>query len=46
MELMEHVYQAAGMSTADRALRGEVTGSLFGLLAHLEQLHRLAKEET
>jgi len=46
MELTEHVYQAAGMGTTDRALRGKVTGLLFGLLAHLEQLHRLVKEET
>ena len=37
MELTEHVYQAAGMRTADRALRGKVTGLLFGLLAHLEE---------
>jgi len=46
MELTEHVYQAAGMRTADRALRGQVTGLRLGLLAHLEQLHRLVKEET
>jgi hypothetical protein len=45
MELTEHVHEAAGMSTADRALRGKVTGLLFGLLAHLEQLHRLVNEE-
>lgn len=45
-ELTEQVYQAAGMSTADRALRGKVTGLLFGLMAHLEELNRLAKEET
>jgi hypothetical protein len=46
IELTEQVYQAAGMSTADRALRGKVTGLLFGLMAHLEELNRLAKEET
>lgn len=45
-ELTEQVYQAAGMSTADRALRGKVTGLFFGLLAHLEELNRLVKEET
>ena len=45
-ELTEQVYQAAGMSTTDRALRGKVTGLLFGLLAHLEELNRLVKEET
>jgi hypothetical protein len=46
MELTEHVYRAAGMTTADRALRGKVTGLLFGLLANLEELNRLVKEET
>ncbi len=45
-ELTEQVYQAAGMSTVDRALRGKVTGLLFGLMAHLEELNRLIKEET
>jgi hypothetical protein len=45
MELTEHVHEAAGLSIADRALRGKVTGLLFGLLAHLEQLHRLVNEE-
>lgn len=46
IDLTEQVYEAAGMSTADRALRGRVTGLLFGLLAHLEELSRLVKEET
>lgn len=46
IELTEQVYQAAGMSAADRALRGKITGLLFGLSAHLEELNRLAKEET
>lgn len=45
-ELTEQVYQAAGMSTADRAHRGKVTGLFFGLLAHLEELNRFVKEET
>lgn len=46
MDLTEQVYQGAGMSTTDRALRGKVTGLLFGLVAHLAQLNRLVKEET
>lgn len=46
MELTEQVYQAARMERADRALRGKVTGLLFGLLAHLEELNRFVKEET
>jgi hypothetical protein len=45
-DLTEQVYQAAGMKTAARALRGKVTGLFFGLLAHLEELNRLVKEET
>ena len=45
-DLTEQVYQAAGMTTADRALRGKITGLFFGLLAHLEELNRLVKEET
>lgn len=45
-ELTEQVHQAAGMTTADRALRGKVTGLFFGLLAHLEELNRLVREET
>jgi len=45
-ELTEQAYQAAGMSTADRAHRGKVTGLFFGLLAHLEELNRLVKEDT
>lgn len=45
-ELTEQAYQAAGMSKVDSTLRGKVTGLLFGLLAHLEELNRLVKEET
>ena len=45
-ELTEQVHRAAGMSTADRGLRGKVTGLFFGVLAHLEELNRLVKEET
>ncbi len=45
MDLTEQVYEAAGMSPSDRALRGEVTGLFFGLQAHLEELNRLAIDE-
>jgi hypothetical protein len=45
-DLTERVYQAAGMSKVTPPLRGKVTGLFFGLLAHLEELNRLAKEET
>ncbi len=44
-EMTERVHQAAGMSVADRALRAKVTGLFFGLLAHLEELNRLVREE-
>jgi len=46
IDLTERVYQTAGMSPPDRALRGKVTGLFFGCLAHLEELNRLVKEET
>ncbi|HEV8306740.1 MAG TPA: hypothetical protein VGW35_03670 [Methylomirabilota bacterium] len=46
LDLTERVHAAAGMSTADRALRGRVTGLFFGVLAHVEALTRLAREET
>ena len=45
-DLTEQIHQAAGMATADRGLRGKVTGLFFGLLANLEELNRLVKEET
>lgn len=45
-EVSEQVYLAAGMATADRAHRGKITGLFFGLLAHLEELNRLVKEDT
>ncbi len=45
-EVTEQVYQAAGMTTADKAHRGRVTGLFFGLLAHLEEVNRLVKEDT
>jgi len=46
MDLTEQVYEAAGMRPGDRMLRGEVTGLLFGLQAHLDELHPLAIDET
>ena len=46
MALTERVYEAAGMQTADRGLRSNVTGLFFGLLAHLDALNRLVQEET
>ena len=45
-EVAERAHQAAGMRVADLALRGKVTGLFFGLLAHLEELNRLVREET
>lgn len=46
-ELTEQVHAAAGVTTpSDRALRGKVTGLCYGLLAHLEELNRLLREET
>ena len=45
MDLTEQVYEAAGMRPGDRTLRGKVTGLLFGLQVHLEELNRLAKDE-
>jgi hypothetical protein len=45
MDLTEQVYEAAGMRPGDRTLRRKVTGLLFGLQAHLEELNRLAKDE-
>ncbi len=44
-EVTERAHRAAGMSVADRAVRGKVTGLFFGLLAHLEELNRLVGEE-
>jgi hypothetical protein len=46
MELTEQVYEAAGMSPGDRTLRGKVTGLFFGIQAHLEELNRLAQDDT
>ncbi len=46
IDITEQAQLAAGMNTADRSLRGKVTGLFFGLMAHLEALNRLVKEET
>jgi hypothetical protein len=43
-ELTEEVSRAVGLP-ADRALRAKVTGLFFGVLAHLEELNRLLREE-
>ncbi len=43
-ELTEEVSQAVGMAV-DRGLRAKVTGLFFGVLAHLEELNRLVREE-
>lgn len=43
-DLTERVYEACGIG-ADRAQRGKVTGMFFGILAHLEELNRLVREE-
>jgi len=45
IDVTEQAQLAAGMKTADRSLRGKVTGLFFGLIAHLEALNRLVKEE-
>mgnify|MGYP001571338543 FL=1 len=45
-DLTKQVYQAIGLTTAGRALRGRVTGLFFGLLAYLAELTRLVNEET
>ncbi len=44
-EVTDRVHEAAGLATESRALRGKVTGLFFGVLAHLEELNRLAREE-
>jgi hypothetical protein len=46
IDVTEQVQLAAGMNTADRSVRGKVTGLFFGLLAHLEALNRPVKDET
>jgi hypothetical protein len=46
IDVTEQVQLAAGMNTADQSLRGKVTGLFFGLMAYLEALNRLVKEET
>lgn len=45
-ELTEQAYRTAGVAVHwDRALHGKVTGLCYGVLAHLEELKRLLKEE-
>ena len=45
-DLTECVYREARVAAHwDRALHGKVTGLFYGLLAHLEELKRLLKEE-
>ena len=46
IDLTERAQQTAGMTAPDRGQRGKVTGLVFGLLAHLEELNRLVREET
>ena len=46
IDVTEQAQQAAGMSTADRSFQCKLTGLFFGLMAHLEALNRLVKEET
>lgn len=46
-ELTEQVYGCAGVAVHwDRSLHGKITGLCFGVLAHLEELKRLLKEDT
>jgi hypothetical protein len=45
-ELTEQVYRAARVAAHwDRSLHGKITGLCYGLLAYLEELKRLVKEE-
>ena len=45
-ELTEQAYGCAGVAVHwDRSLHGKITGLCYGVLAHLEQLKRLLKEE-
>ena len=45
-ELTERVYRASRVAAHwDRSLSGKITGLCYGLLAHLEELKRLLKEE-
>lgn len=45
-ELTEQAHRAAGVGAHwDRSLHGKITGLCYGVLAHLEELKRLLKEE-
>ena len=45
-ELTEQVHACAGVAVHwDRSLHGKITGLCYGVLAHLEQLKRLLKED-
>jgi hypothetical protein len=45
-DLTEKVYKVSCVAAHwDRALSGKITGLCYGLLAHLEELKRLLKEE-
>ena len=45
-DLTERIYRATGVAAHwDRSLHGKITGLCFGVLAHLEELKRLVKEE-
>ena len=45
-ELTEKVYRATRVAAHwDRSLSGRITGLCYGVLAHLEELKRLLKEE-
>lgn len=43
-ELTEEVSRSLGLAV-DRGLRAKVTGLFFGVLAHLDELNRLVREE-
>ena len=45
-ELTERVYRASCVAAHwDRSLSGKITGLCYGILAHLEELKRLLREE-
>ncbi len=46
-ELTGQVHGCAGVAVHwDRSLHGKITGLCYGVLAHLEELKRLLKEDT
>jgi len=45
-ELTEQVHGCVGVAAHwDRSLHGKITGLCYGLLAHLEELKRMLREE-